>query len=291
MKYRLKQLILSACTLSLLGSIHLASADTATDAETLLNWAENTYPEFFPSRRSTQSLEPWLYRFYPEVNIYAGVNKNDNGVYVMGGHWGDNPVFIDTLPGMINHIANSGGNGSIAACNTANVPGGFSYSQSGNVVTVTTNQQCIEVPDLSNVNFCQPPVQPAATGISILSTSNVTSSTWNGITFNFSLPTNPLESFTGSIKNCIVNAPAEQANLVVNSDICMDLTSQLEGSLSELVASGLATVNPPVTLATKSTYSSQTVPDCFATDADTIYDAFTNEAWIRQGGDFVKVGN
>lgn len=287
MKHRLKQLISSVCTLVLLANIHVASADLASDTEALLNWAENTYPQFFPGRRATQSLEPWLYRFYPEANTYAGVNKNDNGVYVLGGPWGDNPTFIDTLPSLINHITNTGGNSNITACNTANVPAGFSYSQSGNVVTVTTNGQCIEIP--TSTNYCETPAQPAQTGISVLSTSNVTSSLWNGITFNLSLPINPLEAFTGSTKHCTINAPAEQINLVVNTDICLDMTTQLEGSLTELIAQGIVTVNPPITLATKSTYSSQSVPDCFATDAESIYDAFTRETWIKQNGTFVKV--
>ena len=289
MKYLMKQLMLSACTFTLLGNINFASADITSDTEKLLNWAENTYPEFFPSRRATQSLEPWLYRFYPETNTYAGVNKNDNGVYVLGGPWGNNPTFIDSLPGLIEHIANSGGNSNITACNTDHVPAGFSYSQSGNVVTVTTNGECIEIP--SDTNFCETPAQPTQTGISVLSTSNVTSSVWNGITFNLNLPINPFESFIGSTQHCTINAPAEQANLVVNSDICMDVTTQLEDSLTVLIARGIATVSPPITLATKSTSSSQSVADCFSTAADTIHDAFTNEVWIKQNGAFVKVSN
>lgn len=289
MKYRLKQLISSACALVLLGNIQIASADLASDAEALLNWAENTYPELFPSPRATQSLEPWLYRFYPETNTYAGVNKNDNGVYVMGGPWGDNPTYIDNLPNLISFINNSGGNSNIPACNTANAPAGFSYSQSGNVVTITTNGQCIEIPN-TTTNFCETPVQPTQTGISVLSTSNVTSAEWQGITFNQSLPIDPLASLTGTSKYCTINAPAEQINLVVNSDICMDMTKQLEGSFADLIASGFATVTPPITFATKSTHSGQTVSDCFATDADSIYDAFTQDVWIKQeGGGFVKI--
>ena len=54
MKHRLKQLISSACALILVGNIQIASADLVTDTETLLNWAENTYPQFFPSRRATR---------------------------------------------------------------------------------------------------------------------------------------------------------------------------------------------------------------------------------------------
>ena len=61
-QHRTKQFIVSACTVILIGNIHSAAADTASDTEILLNWAENTYPQLFPSRKATQSDAPWLYR-------------------------------------------------------------------------------------------------------------------------------------------------------------------------------------------------------------------------------------
>lgn len=288
MKQRMKQLISSVCAFILLGSLNCAFADNASDTETLLNWAENTYPQIFPSRQATQNLEPWLYRFYPETGVYAGVNKTDQGVYVMGGQWGNNPTYIDSLASMISLIQSSGGNGEIAACDTTNIPDGFSYSQSGDVVTVSTNGQCISIPT-DTTNFCETPLQPSATGISVLSTSDVTSSEWSGITL--SIPVDPSTFFNGSFKSCTINAPDEQTNLVVNTDICLDVTTQLEGSLSDLVSQGYATINPPITYAFKSTYTSKIVADCFATDADSVYDAFTNEVWIKQNGDFVEIPN
>ena len=89
MKQRIKQLILSACTFILVGNIHFASADIASDTERLLNWAEITYPNLFPSCQATQNIEPWIYRYYPESQIYAGVNRNDKYVYVLGGNSGN----------------------------------------------------------------------------------------------------------------------------------------------------------------------------------------------------------
>ncbi len=289
MKYRTKQLILSICSLASLGGTHFAFADTAGDTETLLNWAEKTYPQFFPSHRTTQSIEPWLFRHYPEAGIYAGVNKHENNAYVMGGPWGDQPTLIDTLPNIINHIANTGGNGGISACNTANVPAGLVLTQSNNVVNVTTNGQCIEIP--SNANFCETPVQPAETGISVLSTSSVAATPkLEGIQFSFPIDISPfVSSFAGGVKHCTINASAEQANLIVNTDICMDMTKQLESQLADWVASGYATVTPPITLTTQSTFQSQKVADCFATDATTIYNAFTQEMWIKEGSGFTKI--
>lgn len=285
-KYPLKKLISFSCTLVLLSGIHFAYADRASDAEILLNWAENTYPEFFPSHQSTQSIEPWLYRFYPEVNIYAGVNKNDNGVYVLGGPWGNNPAFIDTLPNLISHIANSGGSSNIPACNTANVPAGLVFTQSGNVVNITTNGQCIPLP--TNNNLCETPQQASATGISLLTTTNVIESKIGGITIDIPGIPNPFQSFADDFSNskhCTINAPAESANLIINSDVCYDMTSIFEGQFQGIPG---ITINPPITMATKDTVTSQTVADCFATDAESIYDAFTHEVWIKQNGTFVK---
>ena len=102
MKNPITQFILFFCTLILVGSINFASADTASDTEILFNWAENNYPQYFPSHQTTQNIEPWLFRFYPKTTIYAGVNTTDNGVYVLGGPWGSvNPTYIDSLSNLL----------------------------------------------------------------------------------------------------------------------------------------------------------------------------------------------
>ncbi len=102
MKKQIKQLALLLCTLVSLSNIGFAAADTTSDSDTLLNWAENNYPTYFPTHQTTQSTAPWLFRFYPETNVYAGVNTNDNGVYVFGGPWGNvNPTYIDSLSNLL----------------------------------------------------------------------------------------------------------------------------------------------------------------------------------------------
>ena len=87
-----------------------------------------------------------------------------------------------------------------------------------------------------------------------------------------------------------MNAPAETANLVVNSDLCLDLTTAITGAIGSLPIDGIV-ITPPVNYFTKGTSASQSVPDCFETDATTISDALTGEVWINQGGGFVKVGS
>lgn len=289
MKQTMKQLILSACTVTLLGSIHFASADTASDTEMLLNWAENTYPQFFPNHQTTQSIEPWLFRYYPDTGVYAGVQKYENNVYVLGGPWGNNPTLIAALPDLIVQITDTGGNGSIPACNTANVPAGMSFTQNGNVVNVTTNGSCIALP--ASNSLCETPQQTSASGISVLTATNVTSSSIGGVSISlFGIP-NPFESFASNFaggKHCTINAPADAVNLVINSDVCYDMTTAFDDFIDDIPG---ITVTPPITLALKDTVTNQTVSDCFATDAQTVYDAFTNKTWIKQGGSFVEVGN
>lgn len=284
MKFSIKQWVVTTSALIMIGHAHLASADLNNDTEKLLNWAETTYPNYFPNHQITQSIDPWLFRYYPDTKIYAGVNKTNNDVYVLGGQWGDTPTRVASLAELIAQIPSDPGNNT--ACDTTNVPQGMSYSQNGNVVNITTDG-CIPVPE--NNNFCETPQQPTATGISVLTTMTANAPpAFGGITISdpsiaqFFQPM--LNGFTSS-KHCVVHMPAESANLVVNTNVCFDMTSQLQ-DLKDLPG---VTITPPVTMALNNTTSSVTVPDCFATDASTIYNAVTNESWINQNGTFVNV--
>lgn len=280
----MKSLVLAFSMLTLLGSVSLASAATTPEIETLLNWAEGRFPQLFSGHEATQISDTWAFRYYPSTGIYAGVNNNE--VFVLGGPWGtDTPTFIDTLPNLLAQIPGSGGSGSVPACsNTAELPTGMVVTQSGNVVNVTTNGQCIVPPE--NTNFCESPAQPQATGISALSTFNMTSSQVTGIT---GLPpelTNTVLPFASSLTTCTINAPAESPT--VSMDICFDVTDQLTG----IPGDGFGiTIEPPVTFAMVGTTTTQIVSDCLSTDAATVNDAFTGETWIRDpSGNLVSVG-
>lgn len=91
--------------LFILFSLNIAQADIADDTEILLNWAEETYPNYFPSYQTTQTFGPWLFRYYPQSDTYAGVNIDDQGVYVLGGPWGNQPTFISELRRMSRLVA------------------------------------------------------------------------------------------------------------------------------------------------------------------------------------------
>lgn len=291
MKQFTKLLLISTSALILLVKANFASANLAADTERLLNWAETTFPQYFPSHQGTQSIEPWLFRFYPESQVYAGVNKSDNSVYVLGGSFGDTPTRIDSLVNLMTQVNNSGGNGSIAGCDTSTVPAGISYSQSGNVVTVTTSGQCVPAPDLSNSNLCKPPKQTAPSGISLLGTNTVSSSQITGITVTgFPIDLKQIVDATANVKHCTKNAPVETANIIVNSDLCFDVTTAI-ASIIPPGTPGIVT-NPPVLYSTKGTFTTQTVADCFATDATTVTDSYTGEVWIRnKAGIFEKQGS
>jgi hypothetical protein len=51
----------------------------------LLNWMEQRYSEQFrPAGSATQSLPPYLYRYYPGTNTYLGVATDDTHLYSLG---------------------------------------------------------------------------------------------------------------------------------------------------------------------------------------------------------------
>ncbi|MBC5765097.1 hypothetical protein [Ramlibacter albus] len=51
------------------------------DTDTLLNWAERTFPTFFPGTQPNRTADPFVFRAYPNGN-YLGVALG--GVYVLG---------------------------------------------------------------------------------------------------------------------------------------------------------------------------------------------------------------
>ena len=89
-----------------------ASAEAA--AEQLFDFAEPTYPAFFPAfvagSPPTQSAAPFRYRQYPN-GVYLGVVVSPaegyilDGVYMMGGPFGDVPLYVGMLAEFITPTA------------------------------------------------------------------------------------------------------------------------------------------------------------------------------------------
>jgi hypothetical protein len=87
-----------------------AAVSPAQAAEQLLDFAESTFPNFFPVHQATGTFDPFLFRFYPQTGIYVGVVVKANmgytmdGVYVMGGPFGDSPVYVGQLSSFITPV-------------------------------------------------------------------------------------------------------------------------------------------------------------------------------------------
>ena len=263
-------------------------ADLVSDSEQILNDAQTVYRDLFPSNQTTQTFDPYRYRFYPLTGIYLGINQNDAGVYLLGGIFGDTPKYVDQtdkvialLKAQINGSDSSNSKSDI--CDTSNISDGFTYRREGNTTYISTNGQCIAIPE--NRNSCEtlPETdanqQPIETGIHALSQSSVSDFEITGLN---------LPGFDANIqdridqKTCSIHAPRELTNQTIHSDICLDITSQL-GALGDI--SG---VTPPITNRFKSTVSFTKVDDCFKTDAAIITNLVTKEIWTNQNGTFVK---
>jgi hypothetical protein len=80
-----------------------AAASAADAAEQLLDFAETSFPAFLPSHQTTATLDPFRFRHYPQTGVYVGVvvkpgtGYTMDGVYVMGGPFGDTPVHVGQL--------------------------------------------------------------------------------------------------------------------------------------------------------------------------------------------------
>jgi hypothetical protein len=84
-------------------------------ARQLMDFAEAQFPQFFPQRQPTQSLPPFAFRHYPGPGTYlgvvvtAGLGYEMLGVYVMGGPFGDAPLFVGPLASFITPSEPGGG--------------------------------------------------------------------------------------------------------------------------------------------------------------------------------------
>ena len=69
-------------------------------ARQLMNFGERAFPQYFPQRPSTQVSKPFVYRHYPATGVYLGVVVLSgtgyvmDGVYVLGGPFGNTPLYV-----------------------------------------------------------------------------------------------------------------------------------------------------------------------------------------------------
>ncbi len=79
-------------------------------SNTIFDWAEDNYPNYFsPSRQETIKWEKWYYRYYPNTDTYIGVDDHSD-VYVLGGEFGDSPLYVGEASYYIDIINGDGDN-------------------------------------------------------------------------------------------------------------------------------------------------------------------------------------
>lgn len=73
----------------------------------LFDFAQQSYATLFPGHPPSVSSAPYRFRYYPETGIYLGVVISDgptlkvNGVYAMGGAFGNTPQYLGQLTDFI----------------------------------------------------------------------------------------------------------------------------------------------------------------------------------------------
>ena len=79
----------NSCIAYALGAVlHLAAtaaSSASTQADCVLDWAEQTYPALFtPAGAPTQTLTPYAYRHYTGADAYLGTSSADSHLYYIG---------------------------------------------------------------------------------------------------------------------------------------------------------------------------------------------------------------
>jgi hypothetical protein len=97
-----------------------ANAMTKAQAATaLMNLAEQTYPNFFPSGAVEGTYGPFMFRYYPSTGNYLGVvvaadaTYAMDGIYVVGPAFGNslsNPSFVGQVTAYVDTSGGTGGN-------------------------------------------------------------------------------------------------------------------------------------------------------------------------------------
>ncbi|MGR9052270.1 MAG: hypothetical protein ACU84J_06450 [Gammaproteobacteria bacterium] len=249
------------------------------DMEKIFNWAENTYPEYFPRHDATKSGGGWHYRHYHTEqygSTYAGVKGGD--VYVLGGPWDpDEPTYIDTIDGLIRLIRQTGGNVNVPLCAAeTRAPAGLLVTQQAVNLKVSSCGGCVSSSELKS--FCDVPQPATPTGVHVLFSPDI-------INFNSTITAeDPLlqsvktfitDSFVKS-SICIVNAPRGYANMVTSVQNCIDVTDEITGRLPDGSDRDHGLTHfTPYTIDYHSVARGNVVGNCFATDAGIIYDAFS----------------
>ena len=86
-------------TTVLVSAAPVVNVNARTDC--FFNWAETSFPQFFPPTTTSVSAAQLYYRFYPSTQTYLAVLAIDSRVYAMGPATADQPVALGLLEGFL----------------------------------------------------------------------------------------------------------------------------------------------------------------------------------------------
>jgi len=90
-----------------LAAVRAQAAAGASAADQLMDFAEASFKQYFPTHQVTQSLPPFAYRCYAQTGVCLGVVVSSdpayvtNGVYVLGGPFGSKPLYVGVVSDFI----------------------------------------------------------------------------------------------------------------------------------------------------------------------------------------------
>lgn len=93
-------------------ALQAAAVPAAVAASQLMDYAEAQFPTFFPGPVATVQATPFVYRHYPATGAYlvvvtaAGTPYVEQGVYLLGGAFGEAPVFVGRVSDFIVPVDN-----------------------------------------------------------------------------------------------------------------------------------------------------------------------------------------
>jgi len=103
---RRQALAATASTDATQAAASLVLHDPLAAANQLMDFAVANFPQYFAGPAATHWLSPFAFRHYPSTGVYLGVVLEDgpyvrNGVYVMGGAFGNSPVHVGAVSDFI----------------------------------------------------------------------------------------------------------------------------------------------------------------------------------------------
>jgi uncharacterized delta-60 repeat protein len=152
----------AAATAATAAPAGLVVVDPQAATEQLLDFAEASFPAYFPGHMATQALAPFVFRHYPATGVYLGVVLDDGpysrgGVYVMGGAFGHAPLHVGALTDFV----------------SPDGPGARIVLPAGDKVQVTQASQAVLRVNVERLKGYTGPVQLALSDLPTGATSDV----------------------------------------------------------------------------------------------------------------------